>query len=63
MTPEKQKELEKHIETIAKILYEETKPKGLASLAQIEETVREQALKHITPKIGFFLSQKLQEPK
>ena len=36
MTPEKQKELEKHIETIAKILYEETKPKGLASLAQIE---------------------------
>ncbi len=54
MTPEKPKELEKHIETIAKILYEETKPKGLASLAQIEETVREQALKHITPKIGFF---------
>ena len=63
MTPEKQKELEKHIEAIAKILYEETKPKDLASLAQIEETVREQTLEHITPQIGFFLSQKLQGQK
>ena len=54
MTPEKQKELEKHIEAIAKILYEETEPKDLTSLAKIEEVVRASALEHITPEIGFF---------
>ena len=29
-----------------------TEPIDLASLAKIEETVREQTLKHITPQIG-----------
>ena len=60
MTPEKKKELENHVEAIAKILYEETESKDLTSLAKIEETVREQTLKHITPEIGFFLSNKVQ---
>ena len=63
MTPEKQKELENHIEAIAKILYEETEPKDLTSLAKIEEVVREQTLEHITPQIGFFLSRKRRKPK
>ena len=63
MTPEKQKQLEKHVEAIAKILYQETEPIDLASLAKIEETVPEQTLEHITPQIGFFLSKKLQGQK
>ena len=63
MTPEKQKQLEKHIEAIAKILYEETEPKDLTSLAKIEEVVRASALEHITPEIGFFLSNKVPEPR
>ncbi len=60
MTPEKQKALEEHIEAIAKILYEESKPEQLESLAKIEATVRDKTLEHITPQIGFFLSNKLQ---
>lgn len=60
MRPEKKKELENHIEAIAKILYEETASKDLTSLAKIEEAVREQSLEHITPQIGFFLSNKVQ---
>ena len=63
MKPEKQKALEEHVKAIAKILYEETEPKDLASLAKIEATVRDQTLEHITPRIGFFLSNKVQEPK
>ena len=57
MTPEKQKELAKHVEAIAKILYEETESKDLASLAKIEQTVREPTLKHITPQIVFFIKE------
>ena len=60
MTPEKQKALEEHIEAIAKILDEESKPEQLESLAKIEATVRDQTLEHITPQIGFFCSNKLQ---
>ena len=60
MTPEKQKALEEHIEAIAKILYEESKPEQLESLAKIEATVRDKTLEYITPQIGFFLSNKLQ---
>ncbi len=63
MTPEKQKALKDHIEAIAKILYEETKPEELENLAKIEATVRDKTLEHITPQIGFFLSNTLQERK
>jgi len=63
MTPEKHKALEEHIEAIAKILFEETEPEDLESLAKIEATVRDQTLEHITPQIGFFLSNKVQGQK
>ena len=54
MTPEQQKALEEHIEAYANILYKETKPEQLESLAKIEATVRDQTLEYITPQIGFF---------
>ena len=68
MTPEQQKALEEHLEAIsqrsasrgANILYQETKPEQLESLAKIEATVRDQTLEYITPQIGFFCSSKLQ---
>lgn len=63
MKADKEQELKEHVEAIAKILYEQTEAKELASLAKIEETVRNQTLEHITPRIGFFLSKKLQEQK
>ena len=58
MTPEKQKELEQHLQAIAEILYEEAEPTKLESLAGIEETIRQQTLEHITPQMGFFLSKR-----
>jgi hypothetical protein len=61
MTPEKEQKLAKHIKAIAALLYEETEPTQVESLAKIEATVREQTLQYITPQLGFFLSQKQQE--
>lgn len=61
MTPEEERELAKHIKAIGKILYKQTKPEQVETLAKIEETVREQVLKHVSPQIGIFLSSKEQE--
>lgn len=54
MTPEKEQKLAKHVKAIAALLYEETEPEQLESLALIEATVREQTLQYITPQLGFF---------
>ena len=61
MTPDEEKELAKHIKAIGKILYKQTKPEQVETLAKIEETVREQVLEYISPQIGVFLSDKEQE--
>lgn len=61
MTPQEEKELAGHIDAIAKILYKQAKPEQIETLAKIEETVREQTLKYISPQIGFFLFNKEQE--
>ena len=55
MIPEQQA-LNLHIRSIANILYQQSDVKQLHNLATIEETIREQTLKYITPQIGFFLS-------
>jgi hypothetical protein len=60
MTPEQKQALQEHIQAIAKILYEDTSPERLTSLAGIEEAVRSQMQKHIMPEVGFFLSKQLQ---
>lgn len=61
MTPEKETKLAQHVEAIAALLYEETKPEQLESLAKIEATVRDKTLQYITPQLGVFLSEKLQK--
>lgn len=61
MTPEQKQALQEHIQAIAKILYEDTSPESLTSLAGIEEVVRSQMQKHIMPEVGVFLSKRLQE--
>ena len=58
MTPEKQQELNQHIQAIAEILYQDAEPEKIASLQAIEKTIREQTLESITPQLGFFCSQK-----
>jgi hypothetical protein len=60
MTPEQKQALQEHIQAIAKILYEDTLPERLTSLAGIEEAVRSQMQKHVMPEVGVFLSKQLQ---
>jgi hypothetical protein len=54
MTPEKQQELNQHLQAIAKILYAEAEPENLDNLEGIEKTIRTQTLEYITPQLGFF---------
>ncbi len=64
MTPEKAQELKTYLQAIAAILYEETPPEELNTLEAIEQTVRQKVLKHVSPEIGVFLSERLQgQPK
>ena len=60
MTPEKAKELKTHLQAIAAILYEETPRERLNTLEEIEQTVRQKVLKHVSPEIGVFLSKRSQ---
>ncbi len=59
MTPEQKQALQEHVQTIAKILYEDTSPERLTNLAGIEEAVRSQMQKHVMPEVGVFLSKRL----
>ena len=63
MTPEQKQALQEHIQAIAKILYEDTTPERLTSLAGIEEAVRNQMQKHVMPEVGVFLSKRLRAQK
>lgn len=60
MTPEEDQNLQAHVEAIAAILYQNTDPLELKTLEGIEQSVRQQILKHISPQIGIFLSSKQQ---
>lgn len=61
MLPEKASAIKAHAEAIAALLYEESDPEQLTTLAGIEKTVRDQVLEHVTPHIGVFLSARQQE--
>jgi len=60
MTPSQQQALQEHIQAIAKILYDDTPPEQLTSLAGIEQAVRSQMQRHVMPGVGVFLSQRRQ---
>ncbi len=64
MTPKNTMALKAHLQAIAAILYEETPPENLNTLEEIEKTVRQKVLKHVSPEIGVFLSERSQgQPK
>ena len=63
MTPEKEQQLAQHLKAVATILYAETEPEQVETLAKIEATVREQTIQYITPQLGVFLSNKPPEHK
>ncbi len=56
MTPEELQKIEYHANQIAQILYSDTDPKVIQTLGDIETTVRQQILQHVSPPIGVFLS-------
>lgn len=58
MTPEENKNLQAHVQAIAAILYQNTEPLKLKTIEGIEQSVRQQVIKHISPQIGVFLSRK-----
>ena len=60
MTPENAVALKAHLQAIAAILYEEAPPETLNTLEEIEQTVRQKVLKHVSPEIGVFLFKQLQ---
>ena len=64
MNPENTVALKAHLKAIAAILYEENPLEKLNTLEEIEQTVRQEVLKHVSPEIGIFLSKQLQvQPK
>ena len=60
MTPEKAVALKAHLQAIAALLYEETPQEKLNTLEEIEKTVRQKVLKHVSPEIDVFLSKQSQ---
>lgn len=62
MNPEHQHALQEHIQAIAQILYDDTSPEQLTSLAGIERAVRQHMQQHVMPAVGVFLSPRRPAP-
>ena len=56
MTPEQQQAIQTYVEAMEAILYADCDPKSLKTLEDIEITVKDKVLTHVTPQIGIFLS-------
>ncbi len=63
MTPEQEQALKGHLQAIAQILYDQSDPTAMKTLEGIELTIRDQIHKHVSPELGSFLSEHLQEHK
>lgn len=58
MDADKLQQIQAHARAIAVLLYDETAPEQLRTLEGIETAVRGKILKHVSPEIGHFLSQR-----
>lgn len=56
MDADKKAQIQAHAQAIAALLYEETDPEQVKTLAGIEAAVRSHLLEHVSPEIGDFLS-------
>lgn len=56
MDADKKAQIQAHARAIAALLYEETDPQQVKTLAGIETAVRGHLLEHVSPEIGNFLS-------
>lgn len=61
MKPEQEQALKAHLQAIAQILYDDSDPNTLQTLEGIEMTVRQKIQAHVSPELGNFLSERLQE--
>jgi hypothetical protein len=59
MDADKKAQIQAHARAIAALLYEETDPEQVQTLAGIEQAVRGHVLEHVSPEIGNFLSQQV----
>jgi hypothetical protein len=59
MDADKKAQIQAHAQAIASLLYEETDPEQVKTLAGIEESVRKHVLEHVSPEIGNFLLQQV----
>jgi len=59
MDVSKQAEIVAHARAIAALLYEETDPEQVQTLAGIEEAVRVHLLEQVSPEIADFLSKRV----
>ena len=55
----KKPQIQAHARAIAALLYEETDPDQVKTLAGIEASVRGHLLEHVSPEIGGFLSKQV----
>lgn len=63
MDSDKQAKIKAHAREIAALLYEESDPEELQTLAGIETVVRSHILEQVSPEIGLFLSKQLAAPQ
>lgn len=56
MDADKKAQIQAHARAIAALLYSETDPEQVQTLAGIETAVRGHLLEHLSPEIGNFLS-------
>jgi len=59
MDADKKAQIQAHAQAIAALLYEETDPEQVKTLACIEATVRGHLIEHVNPEIGNFLLQQV----
>jgi len=57
MDADKKAQIQAHARALAALLYEETDPEQVKTLAGIEAAVRGHLLEHVSPEIGDFLLQ------
>lgn len=57
MDADKKAQIQAHARALAALLYEETDPEQVKTLAGIEAAVRGHLLEHVSPEIGNFLWQ------
>ena len=61
MTPEQQAQMDAHVRAIAQLLHADAKAEGLpmATLGEMEQTIRHQLKRHVSSGIGNFLSKQI----